>query len=83
MSQPQNEGLLDTLKARLTAISNWRATEANRPAIRVVIHDYLYADSTGLPVENYEEEEVDALADDVFRHVWRVYPEVPSPVYQA
>lgn len=77
------QGLLDTLKARLADISDWQATEANRAAVRVVIHDYLYADSTGLPVESYEEEEVDALADDVFRHVWRVYPELPSPVYHA
>lgn len=26
---------------------------------------------------------LEALADDVFRHVWRVYPEVSSPVYQV
>ena len=44
-------GLLATLKARLAEIADWQATEANRDAVRVTIHDYLYADATGLPVD--------------------------------
>jgi type I restriction enzyme R subunit len=49
--------------------------------VRLMIHDYLYADATGLPVDDYEEGEVDALTDEVYRHVWRAYPALPSPVY--
>lgn len=76
-----SDGLLVTLKARLAKIADWQATEANRDAVRVTIHDYLYADATGLPVEAYDEQDVEALAMDVFQHVWRAYPRLPSPVY--
>lgn len=62
-------------------IANWRATEANRDAVRLTIHDYLYADATGLPADNYDEQDVEVLAAEVFQHVWRVYPTLPSPVY--
>lgn len=74
-------GLLTTLKARLGEMANWQATEGNRNAVRVTIHDYLYSDGTGLPVESYDEREVEAKTEDVFEHVWRAYPEVPSPIY--
>ena len=75
------QGLLATLKARLAEIADWQATEGNRDAVRVTIHDYLYADATGLPVESYDEQDVDAKTDGVYEHVWRVYPTLPSPVY--
>lgn len=42
---------------------------------RVVIRDFLWSDKTGLPVDAYTEEEV-------FRHVYRAYPTVPSPYYE-
>lgn len=74
-------GLLATLKTRLAEISDWQATEANRDTVRLAIHDYLYADATGLPVDSYEEEEVETLTDDVYQHVWRAYPTLPSPLY--
>ena len=76
-------GLLATLKACLSQIADWQATEGNRDTVRVVIHDYLYADATGLPVDAYEEDDIETLTDDVFRHVWRAYPTLPSPVYAA
>ena len=34
------------------------------------------------PAGGYSEDEVKAKSDDVFRHVFRVYPTVPSPYYQ-
>ncbi|MFC3716315.1 type I restriction endonuclease subunit R [Luteimonas soli] len=75
------QGLLDALKSRLTEIADWQATEANRDVVRVTIHDYLYADATGLPVDSYDERDVDTLSAEVFQHIWRVYPTLPSPVY--
>ena len=69
-----SKGLLATLKERLAAIANWQATEGNRDAVRVTIHDYLYADATGLPVEKYDEQDVELRAEAVYEHVWRVYP---------
>ena len=37
----------------------------------------------GLPVNSYEDGEVKELAEDVFRHVYRVYPRIPSPYYES
>ena len=35
----------------------------------------------GLPVEAYTEEDVNEKAEEVFRHVYRAYPTLPSPFY--
>ena len=35
-----------------------------------------------LPVDSYEETEVRDRAEDVFRHVYRAYPSLPSPYYE-
>jgi len=74
-------GLLATLKARLAKISNWQATEVNRDSVRLTIHDYLYSDATGLPVDDYDEEEVEMLTDEVYQHIWRAHSTLPSLVY--
>lgn len=55
--------------------------EATRDAVEVAIHNHLFSDDTGLPADAYTEEEVLALKSDVFRHVLRVYPVLPSPVF--
>ncbi len=72
--------LLKTLKAEKLRIDHWREKEATRDAVQQSIHDFLYQDSTGLP-GSYTEMEVIAKATDVFRHVHRVYPMLPSPYY--
>lgn len=64
-------------------MDQWREKEATRDAVRLTIHDFLYSDKTGLPVESYEEAEVQERADRVFRHVYRAYPKVPSPFYES
>ncbi|MCC5829266.1 MAG: type I restriction endonuclease subunit R [Phycisphaeraceae bacterium] len=74
-------GLLQTLKAEKLKIDQWRDKETTRDAVRQSIRDYLYDDATGLPVEHYSEDEVYARAEQVFEHVYRVYPTLPSPVY--
>jgi len=33
--------------------------------------------------DDYTDPEVDARSEAVFRHVFRVYPTVPSPYYQT
>jgi type I restriction enzyme R subunit len=76
-------GLLEKLKAERLKIDHWREKEMTRDAVRIAIHDFLWNDETGLPVDSYTEEEVDLKSDDVFRHVYRVYPTVPSPYYAA
>ena len=74
--------LLRTLKAGKLRVSQWRDKEATRDAVRVAIYDFLWSDDTGLPSDDYSEAEVGTKTDDVFRHVFRTYPTVPSPYYE-
>ena len=75
--------LLARLKAEKLRIDHWRDKEATRDAVRVTIHDYLWTDKTGLPVDIYTEDDVNERAEDVFRHVYRAYPTLPSPYYTS
>ncbi len=51
--------------------------------MRLAIKDFLWSDQTGLPVDNYGEDEVQTRAEEVYRHVYRVYPTLPSLYYEA
>lgn len=75
--------LLSRLKEEKLQIDHWRDKESTRDAVRVTIHDHLWSDDTGLPVDVYTEEDVDEKSKDVFRHVYRAYPTLPSPYYEA
>ena len=75
--------LLETLKAGKLRVNQWRDKEATRDAVRVAIRNFLWSDETGLPPDGYSEAEVGTKTDDVFRHVFRVYPTVPSPYYES
>ncbi len=75
--------LLDRLKSEKLRIDNWREKESTRDAVRQSIRDFLWNDTTGLPVAQYTENEVYAIADEVYHHVYRVYPTLPSPYYQS
>lgn len=76
-------GLLKTLKAEKLRITRWQDKEATRDAVHQAILDFLWKDSTGLPVDKYTEGNVQIKADDVYRHVYRVYPTLPSPFYST
>jgi type I restriction enzyme R subunit len=73
--------LLTTLKKRKLRVDHWRDKESTRDAVRVEIQNFLYSDATGLPLDTYTEDEVNAKTEEVFRHVYRVYPTIPSPFY--
>jgi len=73
--------LLDYLKAEKLRIDHWRDKETTRDAVRQTITDYLWSSSTGLPETLYTEEEVKQCANEVYRHVYRAYPTLPSPFY--
>ncbi len=73
--------LLVTLKADKLRVDHWTDKETTRDAVRVAIRDFLWSDITGLPVERYNDNEVTARAEEVYRHVLRVYSTVPSPYY--
>lgn len=75
--------LLDTLKSRPLKVANWKYKESTRDAVRQHIYDFLYDEKTGLPVDDYTDADIGMKTHDVYRHVWRVYPTLPSPVYNA
>ena len=54
---------------------------ATRDAVRLAIKDFLWSDETGLPVDNYDEADVQNRAEEIYRRVYRVYPTLPSPYY--
>ncbi len=75
--------LLEILKAEKLNIENWREKEGTRDAVRQSIYDYLYDDKTGLPADSYEIDEISVLTESLFNHVYRVYPRLPSPLYEG
>jgi type I restriction enzyme, R subunit len=76
-----SESLLRILKEKLEGLYNWQDREPTRDEIRVLITDFLWDEKTGLPVKYYAHAEVDKKAEDVFYHIYRAYPSVPSPYY--
>ncbi len=75
--------LVDRLKEEKLRIDHWRDKETTRDAVRITIHDYLWSDETGLPIDTYNEDDVNDKAEDIFRHVYRAYPTLPSPFYSS
>ena len=75
--------LLEKLKAEKLRVDHWRDKEATRDTVRVTIQNFLWSDKTGLPIDSYTEDDVQVRSDEVFRHVFRAYPTIPSPYYHA
>lgn len=75
--------LLQTLKKRLKNLYKWQEKEPTRDEVKVLIRNFLWEENTGLPIDYYSHEEVEKKTEDVFHHVYRVYPTVPSPYYAA
>jgi len=75
-------GLLANLKNEKLKIDHWQDKEASRDAVSTAIYNFLYDDRTGLPVDLYTEEDVNTKSEEVYRHVYRVYPRLPSPYYE-
>ncbi|VGO17197.1 Type-1 restriction enzyme R protein [Pontiella desulfatans] len=75
------EELLETLKAEVLKIHHWQEKESTRDAVSITIHNFLYDGEHGLPENSYTETDVSDLTSAVYRHIYRAYPEVPSPVY--
>lgn len=73
--------LLATLKAERLKVANWQQKESTRDAVKQQIFDFLYDERTGLPVEQYEDVEITEITERVFLHIYRAYPELPSPIY--
>jgi len=68
--------ILDQARISLSGDPYLRA--AAEAARRAVIECEPYS---FLPADRYDDNDIDNKADDVFRHVYRVYPTIPSPLY--
>ncbi|GJL66397.1 MAG: hypothetical protein NPIRA05_13680 [Nitrospirales bacterium] len=75
--------LLARLKEEKLRVDQWREKEATRDAVRQAIHDFLWSEATGLPVNCFAEQDVEVKAEEVFRHIYSAYPTVPSPYFSA
>ncbi|HKL00048.1 MAG TPA: type I restriction endonuclease subunit R [Desulfotignum sp.] len=75
--------LLKTIKTRISRIDHWTTREATRDTVRLTIQDFLWEESSGLPVAHYTDHDVEIRTEEVFRHVYRVYPTLPSPYYES
>ena len=61
-------GLHQVVSAEIERVQDFFAKQATRDAMRTTIHDYLYADKSGLP-ECFSREEVKAKTDAVLEHL--------------
>lgn len=73
--------MLSTLKAERLRVANWQQKESTRDAVKQQIFDFLYDEKTGLPVEQYADDEIGVITEKVFMHVYRAYIQLPSPYY--
>ncbi len=73
--------LLKTLKVKLRNLYKWQDREPTRDEVKVLIRNFLWDETTGLPVDYYTQNDVDKKTEAVFYHVYRAYPTVPSPYY--
>lgn len=73
--------LLGKLKDKLKDLYHWQDREPSRDTVKVMIRDFLWNEKTGLPIDFYTINEVEKKTEEVFYHVYRAYPTVPSPYY--
>ena len=72
--------LLATLKRGRLQVDRWTEKESTRDAVRVAVQSFLWADATGLP-SGYDDAEIKTRAEDIYIHLMRAYPRLPSPVF--
>jgi len=75
--------LLKTLKEEKLRIDHWREKKATRDSVRTAIYNFLYSEDTGLPVDSFTEDDVNEKTEEVYHHIFRAYPTVPSPFYES
>lgn len=73
--------LIEKIKAEIGKVDNWRAKDTTKAQIRSLIFNYLYDEQTGLPVDVYSPEDVNTLAEELFKHVYVQYPDAVENVY--
>ncbi len=67
--------LLTRLQQRLGEVYRWYERENTKAEVKTFIHDFLWNEREGLPVEAYTPDEVEQRSDQVFDHVVHQYSE--------
>jgi type I restriction enzyme, R subunit len=75
--------LMEAIKAQLKQLENWRDKESTKATIKSFIYDYLYSEDTGLPIDTYDDSDVDNLSNIVFLHVYQQYESAENHPYAA
>jgi type I restriction enzyme R subunit len=75
--------LIEVIKAEISKFDNWREKEATQAQVRTFIYNYLYSDTTGLPVDAYTPEDVETISGVLYQHVYEQYPSAMVNVYAA
>ncbi len=73
--------LIAAIKEIIAKMDNWRDKAATQAAVRTLIHDTLYDDSTGLPYPEFDVDDINTLTDEFFKHVFERYPSGDESVY--
>jgi len=73
--------LIEKIKIEIAKVDNWRIKTTTQAQVQALIFNFLYDDETGLPVDIYSDEEVKTLAEELFRHVYVVFPDAVANVY--
>ena len=77
------QSLIEAVKSQLQQLENWRDKESTRATIKSFIYDYLYSEDTGLPVDVYDDSDVDNLSNIVFLHIYQQYKSANKHPYAA
>ncbi|MBW4614149.1 MAG: type I restriction endonuclease subunit R [Desmonostoc vinosum HA7617-LM4] len=77
------QSLIEAVKLQLQQLENWRDKESTTATIKSFIYDYLYSEDTGLPVDAYDDSDVDNLSNIVFLHIYQQYKNANKHTYAA
>lgn len=75
--------LIQAVKVQLKQLENWRDKESTKATIKSFIYDYLYSEDSGLPIDAYDDSDVDNLSNVVFLHVYQQYESADNNAYAA
>lgn len=73
------ESLLEAIRAELAKLDHWKEKRQTQALVQTLIHDHLYDETTGLPLEVYNDNEVETLAEMVYLHVYQHYDGALEP----
>ncbi len=68
------QSLLQTIQQKLQELENWQQKETTQSDIKTLIYDHLYSEETGLPVDDFEDEDVKELSKVIFLHIYQHPP---------